>query len=100
MKGDFERYVADIEIPDGMVSVDCEVRAGAGAETEILFMLNRSTCAATADSREENFRARLESRGEVSLRTRSPDAGEFITGTLAAAYGPRADVTLAKTETD
>lgn len=98
MKGDFERYVADIEIPDGMVSVDCEVRAG--AETEILFMLNRSTCAATADSREENFRARLESRGEVSLRTRSPDAGKFITGTLAAAYGPGADVTLAKTETD
>ena len=96
MKGDAERYVADIETPDGMVSVDCEVRAGA----EILFMLNRSTCEAAADSREENFRARLESLGEVTLRTGSPDAGEFITRTLAAAYGPGADVTLAKTETD
>lgn len=98
MNGDAERYVADIETPDGMVSVDCEVRAG--AETEILFMLNRSTCAAAADSREENFRARLESLGEVSLRARSSDAAEFITRTLAAAYGPGADVTLAKTETD
>ena len=98
MKGDAERYVADIETPDGMVSVDCEVRAG--AEAEILFMLNRSTCEAAADSREENFRARLESLGEVTLRTESPDAGEFITRTLADAYGPGADVTLAKTETD
>lgn len=98
MNGDAERYVADIETPDGMVSVDCEVRAG--AETEILFMLNRSTCAASADSREEDFRARLESLGEVSLRARNSDAAEFITTTLADAYGPGADVTLAKTETD
>ena len=93
-----ERYVADIETPDGMVSVDCEVRPG--EETEIFFMLNRSTLAGAAGSPGQSFRARLEGLGEVLLATDGPDVRTFITRTLATAYGPGADVTLAETDTD
>ena len=98
MNGGIERYVADIETPDGMVSVDCEARPG--AETEIFFMLNRSTVPPNADSRRRGFRARLEEFGEVLLLSDGPDARAFITRTLADAYGPGADVTLAETDTD
>lgn len=96
MNGGTERYVADIETPDGMVSVDCEARPGA----EIFFMLNRSTVPPVADSRRRGFRARLEELGEALLVSDGPDARAFITRTLAAAYGPGADVTLAETDTD
>lgn len=96
MNGGTERYVADIETPDGMVSVDCEARPGA----EIFFMLNRSTVPQNADSRRSGFRARLEELGEILLVSDGPDARAFITRTLADAYGPGADVTLAETDTD
>lgn len=96
MNGGTERYVADIETPDGMVSVDCEARPGA----EIFFMLNRSTVPPNADSRRSGFRSRLEELGEVLLLSDGPDARAFITRTLADAYGPGADVTLAETDTD
>lgn len=92
------RYVADVETPEGMVSVDCEARPG--ARTEIFFMLNLSTMPPGADSGPRGFRARLEELGEVLLLSDGPDARAFITRTLAAAYGPGADVTLAETDTD
>lgn len=92
------RYVADIEIPEGIASVDCEVRSG--DKTEVLFILNSSTCERTGNLPDGNFRGSLESRGEILVEAGTDDPEAFIRKTLSAAYGPLADITLTDTDTD
>ncbi len=97
MKQRISRYTADIEIPDGVVSVDCEARNG--DKTEILFLLNRSSMQ-SPDPTSGSFRNLLENNGETTLKTADTDTKRFIENTLAAAYGPQADITVAPTELD
>jgi hypothetical protein len=92
------RYVADIEVPEGIVSIDCEVRSGDKAE--ILFILNSSTCEINENSPVGDFRGSLESRGEILVEAKTDDPEAFIRKTLSAAYGPLADITLTDTDTD
>ena len=98
MHEDASRYVADIEIPEGIVSVDCEVRNG--DKTKILFILNSSTCEGTENPSAGDFRGSLESRGEILVETETDNPEGFIRKTLSAAYGPLADITLTDTDTD
>ena len=90
------RYVADIEVPEGIVSIDCEVRNG--SKTEILFILNRSTCGEYATAR--GFHSCLENCGEILVETETNNPEGFIRETLLAAYGHLADITLRQTDTD
>lgn len=92
------RYVADIEVPDGIVSIDCEVRSG--EKTEILFILNNSTYEGNKNPAVEDFQGSLESRGEILVEAETNDPEAFIRKTLSAAYGPLADITLTDTDTD
>ena len=92
------RYVADIEIPEGIVSIDCEVRSG--DKTEVLFILNSSTCGGSKNPPVGDFRGSLESRGEILMEAETDDPEAFIRKTLSAAYGPLADITLTDTDTD
>ncbi len=92
------RFVADIEIPDGIVSIDCEVRSG--EKTEILFILNSSTREGDGNPSAGDFRGSLESRGEILVEAETDDPEAFIRRTLLAAYGPLADITLTDTDTD
>ena len=98
MQDQTSRYVADIEVPDGIVSIDCEVRSG--EKTEILFILNSSTCEGNENPAIEDFRGSLESRGEILVKAETNDPEAFIRKTLSAAYGPLADITLTDTDTD
>lgn len=98
MHEDASRYVADIEVLEGIVSVDCEVRNG--DKTEILFILNSSTCERTENPPAGDFRGSLESRGEILVEAETDDPETFIRKTLSAAYGPTADITLTHTDTD
>lgn len=92
------RYVADIEVPEGVVSIDCEVRSG--EKTKILFILNNSTCEGDGNPLAGDFRGSLESRGEILIETETDDPKAFIRKTLSAAYGLPADITLTDTDTD
>lgn len=92
------RYVADIEVPDGIVSIDCEVRRG--EKTEILFILNSLTCEGDENPPAGDFRDSLEKRGEILVEAKANDPEAFIRKTLFAAYGPLADITLTDTDTD
>ncbi len=92
------RYVADIEVPEGIVSVDCEVKSG--EKTEVLFILNSSTCEGNENPPTEDFRGSLESRGEILVETETNDPEAFIRKTLSTAYGSLADITLTDTDTD
>lgn len=98
MQEQTSRYVADIEIPEGIVSIDCEVRNGDKAE--ILFILNSSTCEINENPPVGDFRGSLESRGEILVEAETDDPEAFIRKTLSAAYGPLADITLTDTDTD
>ena len=98
MQEQTSRYVADIEIPDGIVSIDCEVRSG--KKTEILFILNSSTCEGNENPAAGDFRGSLESRGEILVEAETDDPESFIRETLSATYGPLADITLTDTDTD
>ena len=98
MQDQTSRYVADIEVPDGIVSIDCEVRSG--EKTEILFILNSSTCKENENPAIEDFRNSLESRGEILVKAETNDPEAFIRKILSAAYGPLADITLTDTDTD
>lgn len=98
MQDQTSRYVADIEVPDGIVSIDCEVRSG--EKTEILFILNSSTCEGNENPPAGDFRGSLESHGEILVKTETNDPEVFIRKTLSAAYGPLADITLTDTDTD
>ena len=92
------RYVADIEIPEGIVSIDCEARSG--EKTEILFILNSSTCEESENPPAGHFRGALEGRGEILVEAETDDPESFIRKTLSDAYGPLADITLTDTDTD
>ncbi len=92
------RFVADIEIPEGIVSIDCEVRNG--ERTEILFILNSSTCERDGNMLAGDFRGSLESQGEVLVKAQTDNPEAFIRETLSVAYGPLADITLTDTDTD
>ena len=98
MQEQTSRFVADIEIPEGIVSIDCEARSG--EKTQILFILNSSTCELDGDSPTEDFRGSLESQGEIRLEAETDDPEAFIRKTLSVAYGPLADITLTDTDTD
>ena len=98
MQDQTSRYVADIEVPDGIVSIDCEVRSG--EKTEILFILNTSTCEGNETPPAGDFRDSLESRGEILVEAETGDPETFIRKILLAAYGPSADITLTDTDTD
>jgi len=98
MQDQTSRYVADIEVPDGIVSIDCEVRSG--EKTEILFILNSSTCEGNENTPAEDFRNSLESRGEILVKAETNDPEAFIRKILSVAYGPLADITLTDTDTD
>ena len=92
------RFVADIEVPDGIVSIDCEVRSG--EKTEFLFILNSSTCEENESPPIGDFRDALENRGEILVEAETDDPEAFIRKTLSVAYGPLADITLTDTDTD
>lgn len=98
MQKETSRYVADIEIPEGIVSIDCEIRGG--DKPEILFILNSSTCEGNENPPAGDFRGSLESRGEILVEAETDDPEAFIRKTLSAAYGPLADITLTDTDTD
>lgn len=98
MQDQTSRYVADIEVPGGIVSIDCEVRSG--EKTEILFILNSSTCEGNENPPAGDFRGSLESRGEILVKAETNDPEAFIRKTLSTAYGPMADITLTDTDTD
>lgn len=98
MQGQISRYVADIEIPEGVVSIDCEVRSG--DKPEVLFILNSSTCEENEKTPVGDFRGSLENHGEILVEAETDDPEGFIRETLLAAYGPLADITLTDTDTD
>lgn len=98
MQEQTSRYVADIEIPEGIVSIDCEVRSG--DKPKVLFILNSSTCEGNENPPVGDFRDSLESRGEILVEAGTDDPEAFIRKTLLAAYGPLADITLTDTDTD
>lgn len=98
MQEQTSRFVADIEVPEGIVSIDCEVRNGNKAE--FLFILNSSTCEGNENPPAGDFRGSLESRGEILVEAETDDPEAFIRKTLSAAYGPLADITLTDTDTD
>lgn len=98
MQEQTSRYVADIEVPEGIVSIDCEVRNG--DKPEILFILNSSTCKGTENPPVGDFRGSLEKRGEILVEAETNDPEAFIRKTLSAAYGPLADITLTDTDID
>ena len=80
------------------MSIDCEVKSG--DRTEILFILNNSTCEGDENPPAGDFRNSLESRGEILVEAATDDPEAFIRKTLSAAYGPLADITLTDTDTD
>ena len=98
MQEQTSRFVADIEVPEGIVSIDCEVRNGNKAE--FLFILNSSTFEGNENPPAGDFRGSLESRGEILVEAETDDPEAFIRKTLSAAYGPLADITLTDTDTD
>ena len=98
MQEQTSRFVADIEIPEGIVSIDCEVRNG--EKTEFLFILNGSTCEGDGNPPTGGFRDALENRGEILVEAETDNPEAFIRKTLSAAYGPLADITLTDTDTD
>ncbi len=98
MQEQTSRYVADIEVPEGIVSIDCEVRNG--ENPQILFILNSSTCKAEQNPAAGDFRHSIENRGEILLKAGTDNPEAFIRKTLSDAYGPLADITLTDTDTD
>ncbi len=97
MKQLISRYTADIEIPDGIISVDCEARNG--EKTEVLFLLNRSSLR-SSDPTSGSFRNLLENHGEIILKTADNNPERFIKDTLVTAYGAQADISVTATEFD
>ncbi len=101
---DKSRYIAEIEIPDGYISIDCEVDLidQEKPRLQINFYLNSSSLniQSTEEYEGKPLRKELENELQAVRVTDVKNVREYIEGILRVEYGEQADIQLSEIEFD
>ncbi|NIP29496.1 MAG: hypothetical protein GTO02_03900 [Candidatus Dadabacteria bacterium] len=92
------RYIAEIETPDGIETIDCEITKG--TKTKLSFILNISTFSTGDIEKYPDFRKQLHKNNEIVLETDRTDLKKFIEDILYNAYGDGADISIKEIDFD
>ncbi len=104
MGNDKSRYIAEIEIPDGYISIDCEVDLidQEKPRFQINFYLNSSSLniQSTEDYEGKPLRKELENKLQAVRVTDVKNVRKYIEGILRVEYGEQADIQVSEIEFD
>ena len=93
------RYVAEIETPDGFISIDCEAIKENPAK--IYFFLNNSTIDKNIlDKTNSDFINKLHNNSEIFLITDTENIKNFIMKALSDSYGNKSDISIREIDMD
>ena len=92
-----KRYVAEIDMPEGIVSIDCDVRGN--RIFLITLQLNNSTLSFN-DAVLSPFLEGLVNDKEVVIEYKSSDVRPFIISLLKNEFKGYSDITLTEVDTD
>ena len=91
------RYVAEIELPDGFASIDCEVNSG--GKNKVYFHLNQSTL--PADSHKTSvFREELFKNSELYIEVETKDILTFLNDLFKNEFSGYSDISITEVDTD
>ena len=101
---DIERYIAEIELPDGIASIDCEVHITKGEiEKDIKFFLNFFNYNLESNlvrNDKLTIRQQLDLNFEAEIQTKREDLKIFIMEVLRESYPDAVDIILREIEMD
>ena len=105
MNNNPNRYIAEIEIPEGLVTIDCEIEflENNTDQTQIRFLLSNQTYEIPNNPRPQGgltLREELESDLKAIRTTDRKDISEVIQEHLQEAYGEEADITVSSIDMD
>ena len=104
MSFNIKRYVAEIEHPEGYISIDCEVKEYDNSTIKKLyFVLNQNSLNQSIDVENEDrteFREILEREYEVEIQTGRDDIESYIEELLKQSYGSNAEITVRDVDVD
>ena len=93
------RYVAEIETPDGIVTIDCEITEE--NPTKVHFSLNLTTLDESVLYRSNSqFIKDLHLNNETQVTTTRNDINKLIAEILIDAYGNNSDISIIKIDMD
>ena len=95
-----KRYVAEIEIPEGYISIDCETEIG---ETNIVKLFLNQTSIDNSDFLNKHnsvFMQKLISNIEFEMALESCDTVVLLNGFFREEFGKNADISITEVEYD
>lgn len=100
MKQGNGRYVAEIELSDGYISIDFEIKYG--TENHIRFFLNQCSVDESTLILEDStaFKRKLFEGESSVIITGSRDIENLITGILRKEFGDNVDIVITKVDFD
>lgn len=103
MRKDVNRHIAEIEMPEGFTSIDCEIEYLNESNTTIRFYLNNvnyDVQVHNSGGEYLTFREELELNFELVIKTGRKDIPAYIEEILRDAYGGDADITVRDIDMD
>ena len=97
MKNKLNRYVAEIEFPEGFASIDCEVSSG--TENKVYFHLNQSTLPEESH-RKSVFREELFKNSEICIEVETNNILTFLNDLFKNEFRGYSDISLTEVDTD
>lgn len=100
---DVKRYIVEVDLPDGLASIDCEVHDSNDLGKRIKFFLNFFTYELSddvANKTDLTLRQELDLNFETEVNTARKDIKVFIKEILKEAYGERADIIVKDIDMD
>jgi len=92
-----KRYVAEIDLPDGFISIDCEVKR---AEKYIISLQLNHITLSYKDSELTPFKEELVNNNEVVIEYRSGDFLVFLNNLFKKEFQGYTDISITEVDTD
>ena len=100
---DVQRYIVEVDLPDGVASIDCEVHYSNDSGKTIKFFLNFFTYDIADDISNKTdltLREELDLNFEAEVNTSRSDIKIFIREILKEAYGESTDIVVKDIDMD
>ena len=91
------RYVAEIELPSGFISIDCEVTS---ADKHIISLQLNQTTLSYNEGELTPFKEELINNNEVVIEYSSKDVKGFLTDLFKNEFTGYSDISLTEVDTD
>ena len=97
MTSKIARYVAEIDLPEGFISIDCEVKL---AEKNLISLQLNQITLSYKDSELTPFKEELINNKEVTIEYRSSDFLLFLSNLFKKEFQGYTDISIMEVDTD